>query len=313
MAVSLTQNFSPAYRQKQTDAKLCSVFSNHKREQPLRIANILLLCAAAFLFTSSIKSLASFKSGLSYQKHAFVSQIDGSDDTYALSVPNSASGQDATLLVFLHGLNQDCTEPFKVPPGLTIAQGLVKEYPHLTILSCNYGKTPSWGTKSAREDITNNIHEVLVSHPVNRIVLAGDSMGACSALLYACLAPKDIGEKITGIIAAYPSADLEELHKTTEAPLVKSTMETALGKKPEEDATVYRQNSLEAHLPLFPRRAKVGIISASANTVFPTKLQADVVRLLKNRDIPVKMIEIEGNLQTPPVKSMVEAMQFVMQ
>ncbi|PWT95502.1 MAG: hypothetical protein C5B53_11325 [Candidatus Melainabacteria bacterium] len=279
----------------------------------MRIPQILLLCAIALLFTSSTAGLASLKSGVAYQKHAFVSQIDGSDDSYALAVPSSASGQDATLLVFLHGLNQDFTEPFKVPAGLTIAQGLVKEYPHLAILSCNYGKTPSWGTKLAREDITNNIHAVLESHPVNRIVLAGDSMGACSALVYACLAPKDIAEKITGIIAAYPSADLEELHKTTEAPLVKSSMETALGKKPEEDAAVYRQNSLEAHLPFFPRHTKVGIISASENTVFPAKLQTDVARLLKNRDVPVKMIQIEGNLQTPPVKAVVEAMQFVMQ
>jgi pimeloyl-ACP methyl ester carboxylesterase len=279
----------------------------------LRNSNFILSFVIYVLVSYPPNCLASFKSSVAYQKRSFVSQIDGTDDSYAIAIPSSAAGQDSTLLVFLHGLGQDFTEPFKVPPGLTIAQGLVKEFPNLAILSCNYGRTPSWGTKAAREDITNNIHAVIESHPVKKIVLAGDSMGACSALVYACSAPKDIAEKIVGIVAAYPSADLEELHKTTEAPLVKSSMETALGKKPSEDAAVYRQNSLESNLPFFPRHIKVGIISASENTVFPAKLQTDVARLLKNRDVPVKMIQIEGNLQTPPVKSMVEAMQFVLQ
>lgn len=281
------------------------------REEHLRVLNLIVSAALCLLLISNQQCQAGLKPGAAYQKRAFVSRIDGTDDSYALAYPSS--GGDATLLVYLHGLNQDYTEPFKTPSGVTMAQGLTKEFPHLAILSCNYGRTPSWGTRLAREDITENIHTVMQNHPVSHIILAGNSMGACSALLYACNAPKDIADKTIGIVAAFPSADLSELHKVTEAPLVKSTLESALGKKPSEDPVLYRQMSLESQLPFFPRHIKVGIISANGNTVFPPKLQTDVARLLKNRDVPVKLIKIDGNLQPPPVKSMIEAMQFVVQ
>src|SRR5262249_54638272 len=151
----------------------------------LKLAPYLGLC---LLLACAPFCQASMKAGVAYQKHDFTSQIDGSSDSYALSWPNSSNGRPVILLVYLHSLGQDFTEPYKIPPGASIATGLTKEFPQLAILSCNYGKTPSWGVKLAQADITENIRSVLKEHPVDQIVLAGNAMGACSALLYACTA-----------------------------------------------------------------------------------------------------------------------------
>jgi len=274
--------------------------------------------ASVFLLSLSVLSCqASPKTDIAFQKCQFVSQIDGKEDSYALTFPNSTSDGGVTLLVYLHGLGYDFTEPFQIQPvktqtGTSIAAGLTKEFPQLAILSCNYGKKPSWGTALARTDISNNIVSVMKEHKINHIIVAGNAMGACSALLYVCTAPREIAEKIVGVIAAYPSPDLAELHKLTDAPFIKTTMESALSGKPSEQLSIYRQNSLESNLAFFPRNAKVSIISASENTVIPPKLQKDTERLLKNRDIPVKLISIESEVQPPLLKSLVEAMQFIM-
>jgi hypothetical protein len=248
-----------------------------------------------------------------YQKKEFVSQVDGGSDVSAVAYPSSSSRKETVLFVYLHGIGQDCTEPFTVPSEMTIADALRKEFPQLAILSSGYGKNPSWGTRQARADISNNIHTVLQEHHIDHIILGGSTMGACSALLYACSAPKDIREKLLGVIAVYPCADLAELYKLTDTADFKTSMEGALGGKPTENKDTYRQNSLESHLPFFPKHVKVSILSATQDTVVPPKLQKDVERDLKNRDIPVKLISVEGPNQPPPAKSMVEAAHFVLQ
>lgn len=257
-------------------------------------------------------NMAGSRSLPAYQTKNFVSAIDGSEDTFALTCPSGKNHGDLTLLVYLHGLGEDFNEPFNTPPGKSIASSLTREFPNMAILSPNYGKKPSWGTKLARTDISSNIAAVMQEHHVERIILAGSSMGACTALLYACTAPKDIKDKIVGIIAAYPASDLAELHKVSETPLVQSSLEAALSGKPSEAKMGYRQNSLESQLPFFPRYAKVSIISATENTVMPDKFAKEVARLLKNRDIQVKFIDIPGDLQAPPVESMVESAQFLL-
>ncbi len=252
------------------------------------------------------------------QQQAFTSQIDGEQDTYAYALPSSSikpsrtPDKSTTLFVYLHGLNNDYTEPFKTPAGVSIAAAVRKEFPDLAIMSCNYGKKSSWGTRAARIDITHNIEEFMTAHPIDQIVIVGSAMGGCTAINYAACAPNNLREKIVGVVAFSPVGELTDLYNTTIAPGLKQSLETAFAGKPEEKPLDYNNNSFDANMPLFPIKAKVCIVSPLQDTVFPIKLQKHLARNLRNRDVEVKVIEVPGDYQNPTTKSVIDGLKFIL-
>jgi pimeloyl-ACP methyl ester carboxylesterase len=216
-------------------------------------------------------------------------------------------------VLYFHGVTDDYTEPFKLPAGDTIADNIQKEFPALALLSCNYGKKPSWGTRAARIDITHNIQDFMQAHPVDKIILVGSAMGASTSLNYAACAPKNLREKIIGVVVFSPVDDLSRLYKLTAAPWLKESLKKAFDGTPEEHASEYFNNSLEANVPLFPAKAKVFIVTPLQDTVFPTTLQRRVARTLRNRDVDVKVAEVEGDFQLPSNKNLIEGLKFVLQ
>jgi dienelactone hydrolase len=261
-----------------------------------------------FIFSPSL----SVEAKVEYLNQVFKSEIDGKQDAYAYSLPTKMPGEGSILLVYLHGLNNDYTEPFKIPAGNSIADAVRKKFPDLLIMSCNYGKKSSWGTRAARLDITHNIQDFIAAHPVDKIVLVGSAMGGCTAVNYAACAPSYLREKIAGIVAFSPVGELAELHDKTAAPWLKESLEKAFGGKPEEKALDYNNNSFEANMPLFPSKARVCVVSPLQDTVFPTKLQKELVRNLRNRDVDVKVIEVAGDYQNPSEKTVIEGLKFIL-
>jgi len=261
--------------------------------------------------------------------YKFTSCLDGQDDFYVWSIGNllpalavkkptgktglgnkqSANTPDDTLLVYFHSLKEDFDELFKSGLG----QEINKTFPALSLLSCNYGRTPSWGNAVSRIDITNNLRHIMIQSNVKHIVLVGTSMGACAALTYAATAPTYIKKKIIGIVAVAPCADLDDLYQQSLAPEVKPSLEAALGGSVTDKPAFYHQNSLDSCLAFLPQPIKIAIIAAKEDTYVPIALQMNVVRDLNNRDMNVKSLETDGKSEPPPIESIMAGLQFVFQ
>jgi len=240
--------------------------------------------------------------------HKFVSCIDGEEDYYAL-----LPGKNNTLIVYLHSLNGDYNEPFKLNGDNSLASALLKEFPGASFLSFNYGSSPSWGNAAARIDISKLLGSIIKELNVKRILLVGVSMGASTALNYTATAPDYIKNRIVGIVAVSPCANLEDLYKQTAAPEIKSSLENVFGVGKDVMPIGYEQNSFDTCVIFLPPKVKVGVVSATEDKAVPIDLQKDVVRDLSNRDIIIKSYEVEGKFDSLPVKSILEASRFVMQ
>ncbi len=242
--------------------------------------------------------------------HKFVSCIDGKEDNYVL-----LPGKNDTLIVYLHSLNGDYSEPFKSDGESSLATALIKEFPGASFLSLDYGTNPSWGSPVARIDISNNLGSTIKVLKIKRIILIGISMGGSTALTYVATAPSYIKDRITGIVAVSPCANLTDLYKQTAQPEIKSSLESAFGGDPNNKNITknYEQSSFDTCLAFLPAKIKVGIISATEDKAVPINLQKDVVRDLSNRDISVKLYEVEGKFESLPIKTILEASHFVAQ
>jgi pimeloyl-ACP methyl ester carboxylesterase len=262
---------------------------------------------------AATKNVAILPAPISNLSHApmtyeFISCVDGKDDFYSLRASNSPKDL-GILLVYLHGLAGDFHELYK--SGL--ANAIDKAFPSLSLLSSNYGHTPSWGSAVSRIDITNNIRHVMTNTAVKQIVLIGTSMGASTALAYAATAPNYIKNKIIGVVAVAPCAELADLYQQTMAPEVKTSLEAALGGNPADKAGFYHQNSVDAGLGFLSHKIKIAIITAKEDTLVPIALQMDVVRDFNNRDMNTKCFELQGKSEPPPVDSIMEGLHFVLQ
>ncbi len=270
-----------------------------------------------FLFVVAVSNVSALQTN-NFVIHKFASCIDGKEDCYALTqaktlTKNNKINQNETLIVYMHSLGGDYNEPYKPNNESSLAGAIAKEYPTAPFVSLNYGSTPSWGNAAARVDITNNLNSLVKELKIKKIVFVGNSMGATAALTYASTAPSSIKNKIIGIIAIDPCANLEDLYKQSNDPQVKTSLEAAFGASANDSPTIYQQNSFDSCLAFLPVSIKVGIISASADTVIPIALQKDVIRDLSNRNINIKVNEIEGKSDPLPVKTIIEHLHFVME
>jgi pimeloyl-ACP methyl ester carboxylesterase len=244
-----------------------------------------------------------------YETKTFVSQIDNREDFYAYALPKEPPSGPLTLIVFFHGVTQDFTEPFKEP----IAEVIMKKYPSLAIMSSNFGRRASWGTRNARIDVTHNIQEFSQSHPVDKIILMGTSMGASVAMNYAACAPKELRKKIIGIVAVCPVPDLAVLHTVSLGPIIKSSMEKSFKGTPEDKPAEYHIASLDANIVLFPTDAKVYLIDYLQDIEIPAKLVRTLERSLRVRDVNFKTVELPGILKEPLGKDLNAGLKFILE
>jgi pimeloyl-ACP methyl ester carboxylesterase len=282
-----------------------------------------LLLLAALYVTVPIAQAA-----LNFTTQSFQSEIDKKEDNYAFLLPSNKSFLGTSVLVvYLHKLNETYTAPFVGKTGKTLAEAIQKEFPTVSILSLNYGGKDSWGRRQARIDITHNIHDFIATHPTDKIVLMGEDMGGTTAINYYACAPKDLKEKICGVVAVSAVSDLAELYRQTAGGEVKSTMEKAFGGKPaaphkeylvsenekiKQVASDYFNNSLEANWPLFPTDGKVALVTANLDAVNSVQLQRNLARSLRNRDITLKEIEVQGEAPAITNSDLVEGLKFVL-
>lgn len=244
-------------------------------------------------------------------KIPIISHIVGKED-YSLLVPPQRTTKEGMLLfVYLHGLANDCHEPFNVPPFHPIVDSVVKKYPRSLFLSAGYGEA-SWGDESSLEEITNNIREISKRFTVRQIIMIGSSMGGGVALTYAARAPRDIKEKIVGVVAFSPAGDTKVMYDLSKHYLIKPSMVTAFGGTPAQVPQSYRKASFLYNLSTVDPALRVCIVSIKRDAIHPEILQEQIVSVLKNKNIPVVWFQVRDNQPMPPIKPYMQGLSFIL-
>jgi pimeloyl-ACP methyl ester carboxylesterase len=134
-------------------------------------------------------------------------------DCTLLPAKKLSPSKESVLVVYLHGLSANCEQAFEVPSKCPFAFGTREAFPNVTFFSCDYGTVGSWCNNYGYKDITCSIEEISKRIPISKIIMAGTSMGGCTALTYATSAPKNIKDKIIGVLAIYAAGDLTRLYE----------------------------------------------------------------------------------------------------
>jgi acetyl esterase/lipase len=244
---------------------------------------------------------------------AFISHYDGQEDVVGISEPAVTKPRtDLTLIVYLHGMGSSFLEPFTKPEVKPIARAVLAKDPSIVILSCSYRKAASFGNDQAIEDINQNIREVCQQYPIKKILLMGTSMGGCVALNYATCAPKDIKDRIVGIVSVEGAGDMAALYHQSSRQSVREAMINAFGGTPEQVARVYAEKSFLSHVGALPPKVKVAVISATHDTIVPPRFQKDIVKALEENNVSTRLIEINDGHTTPPTDIYLKGLDFAL-
>jgi predicted esterase len=280
-----------------------------KKVFSLLIPAVVLLCAPVFLNSCGKKQATTDCEQLQAvngDKSLTVGYIEPSKGLLGL-------GDESTLVLYLHGLSANWQQPFQFPWKHTYADTVTHFRPGITFMSMQYGGSGKWVDETAFENITCGIRTILKKYPSEKIVLAGCSMGASSALSYTEMAPEDIKKKIVGVVAMYPAGDFIELHEKTATPVVKTALEGCFGGKPDNPEAKKRYQDLSpiTNLDKFPKTTRVAVISASQDVTIPPKLQETLVEALKKKDIVTHFESVKCSHELPPPhKSFYDALKF---
>lgn len=246
-------------------------------------------------------------------RRTFASHADGQMDNYAFQPPSFLAGsKDYPLVVYLHGMGSNYLEPFVTPNEQTIADAISRKNPSIGILSCNYRKDASWGSDAAFSDIAQNIRLVQQEFPFNKVILVGTSMGACTALTFAATAPKDIQDKIAGVVAVEGAGDLAKLYYETSHKSIAPSMICAFGGRPDMIPDVYKRKSFLFNLQTVPASMRFYLLGAKQDRIVPFSFQEEIRRQLENTKHTVKLEGIEGQHGIPPVAEYVKGINFVL-
>lgn len=284
--------------------KLRGQLKTLKREKNMMVSNLNIL--------HSVQMAGVNIASDTYSRRQYTSLLDGNEGTLIFSPPASrGQGIENTLIVYLHGMGSTYMEPFTTPVSAPVAPALQQKDTSCAVLSPDYRGTGSWGSEAATADITQNIRHVMQEYRFQRIILVGSSMGGCTALSYATMAPADIKSKITGIVAALPSGELSQLFKDTIKDEIRQALMLAFNGTPETVPETYRKHSLLANLSQLDPKIRVAIISATDDKVVPTRQQQDIVTRLQQAGFQSKIIPVEGGHETPPTDTFIEGFNFV--
>lgn len=233
---------------------------------------------------------------------------DGPPIHFAVSkpLPRTKTGKqlvtdEPRLVVYIHDCDGTVKEPYDQSSGLSLALSVVlTNVKPLGLVSVPAGK--KWGDKKDFDIISRCIQEALTVVPANEIVLMGQQMGASMALNYVAVAPPEIKEKIIGVVCLRGVGDLAKLYDETKVPKVKLQLRAAMGGVPLDQMQRYKERSCNSHLDELGKEIKVGFIQTTEDFVYPTELQEQLVKSLKRKGIPVKVIQSSGAAPPPPLK-----------
>lgn len=141
------------------------------------------------------------------QDIVFKAQIDQTEQRYVERLPTGFDPQKPhDVLIALHGHGSERWQFIRDTRDECRGLRDVADKRGLIFISPDYRAKTSWMGPKAEADVLQIIAEVKKRHSVNRVFIAGGSMGGTSALIFATLHP----ELIAGVCALNPTANLVE-------------------------------------------------------------------------------------------------------
>jgi pimeloyl-ACP methyl ester carboxylesterase len=246
-------------------------------------------------------------------RFVFMSHLDNREDCFALAPPepDAKAPEGYTLIVYLHGLGASFLQPFTYGEHEPIGYALFRHCTRSLVLSCSYRREGSFGNDEALADITQNIRMVGQKFPIKEIILFGESMGGMTALNYGAMAPKDIQDKLKGIVSMEGTSNLLKLHQRTKTQIQRA-LEKIYG-PPGQNEAAYINHSFCHNVHRLPQRVKVAVVSALFDDVVPPGEQNELMEILRSNNNPSLLLHCNTGHSCPPENISLKAFDFANQ
>lgn len=231
----------------------------------------------------------------------FTAAFDGSEQRCVLRLPPGAEGPEGLgVIIALHGHGSDRWQFIENPRDECRAVRGAADRHGMAVLSPDYRAKTSWMGPAAEADMVQIIGEYRNRHHPGRVVLAGGSMGASSALTFAVLHP----DLVDGVVAMNPVANHVEYEGFQDA--ISASFGGDKAAKPEE----YRKRSAELNAERLTM--PVALTVGEKDEVTPPRSTIRLAEKLKalGRDV-LLIAQPEGGHETNHADA-TRAMEFVL-
>jgi pimeloyl-ACP methyl ester carboxylesterase len=235
------------------------------------------------------------------QDIAFKSTLDGTEQRYVELLPDSFEPMHAhDALIAFHGHGSDRWQFIKDMRGECKGLRDVAERYGLIFVSPDYRAKTSWMGPAAEADVVQIIGELKKRHHVNRIFIAGGSMGGTAVLTFAALHP----ELLAGVCSLNGIANLVEYEKFQDART--ASYGGTKTEKPEE----YQKRSAEFWPEKFTM--PISLTTGGKDTVVPPQSVLQLADKLKQAKRKVLGIHREEGGHSTTYEDTTVAMEFVL-
>lgn len=232
---------------------------------------------------------------------AFKSTLDGTEQRYVELLPESFEPKMAhDVLIAFHGHGSDRWQFIKDPRGECKGLRDVAEKCGLIFVSPDYRAKTSWMGPAAEADVVQIISELKKRHHVNRVFIAGGSMGGTAVLTFAALHP----DLVAGVCSLNGIANLVEYDKFQDART--ASYGGSRTEKPDE----YKKRSAEFWPEKFTMPA--AFTTGGKDDVVPPASTLRLVEKLKQSKRKVLSIHRETGGHSTTYEDTVTAMEFVL-
>lgn len=233
---------------------------------------------------------------------AFHASLDGTEQRYVQLLPpvfDAAAAHDVVLA--LHGHGSDRWQFIKDARGECRGVRDVAAKHGLIVVSPDYRAKTSWMGPKAEADVVQIIAELKQRHKVQRVFIAGGSMGGTSALIFAALHP----ELIAGVCSLNGTANMVEYAKFQDAIIA------SYGGTKDQVPGEYKKRSAE----LWPDRfvMPLAVTTGGKDDVVPPQSVLRLVEKLQQARRKVLSLHREAGRHATTYEDTCTAMEFMLQ
>lgn len=232
---------------------------------------------------------------------SFNATIDGTEQRYVELLPPSFEPTCAhDVVIALHGHGSDRWQFIKDNRGECKGVRDAAAKYGLIVVSPDYRAKTSWMGPKAEADVVQIITEVKKRHHVNRVFIAGGSMGGTSALTFAALHP----DMIAGVCSLNGTANLVEYDKFQDA------ISASFGGSKAEVPDEYKKRSAEFWPDKFAM--PIALTTGGKDTTVPPQSVLRLAGKLKQSKLKVLSIHREEGGHSTNYEDTMSAMEFVL-
>ncbi|MBX7210435.1 MAG: prolyl oligopeptidase family serine peptidase [Verrucomicrobiaceae bacterium] len=235
------------------------------------------------------------------QDISFTASIDGTEQRYVELLPEPFEPMHAhDVVIALHGHGSDRWQFIKDNRGECKGVRDAAANHGLIVVSPDYRAKTSWMGPKAEADVAQIISEVKKRHHVNRVFIAGGSMGGTGALTFAALHP----ELIAGVCSLNGTANLVEYEKFQDA------RTASFGGTKAEVPDEYKKRSAEFRPEKFTM--PIALTTGGKDTTIPPQSVLRLADKLKQAKHKVLSIHRDEGGHSTNYEDTMAAMEFVL-